>query len=272
VDHGRVELQRGSAPTLGDDVVVVGTKPATSARARLLQGAVDLDLDLGPDFKVTGSGIDARIEGRLHLTSPAQELAARGEITIARGTYEAYGRKLDIEKGTLYFNGPLLNPGLNIRAMRKNQQVEAGVEVTGTARAPVVRLVSVPEVPDQEKLAWLVLGHKVDSAQHSDTQALQSSAALLLADVGTSPLQKRLAQRLGLDELSVSGGEAAGTTGGVVTLGKRISERIYVIFERGLGVASNAVKVNYQLSRRWSVRTESGRTDAVDIFYSISWD
>jgi translocation and assembly module TamB len=85
--------------------------------------------------------------------------------------------------------------------------------------------------------------------------------------VGTSPLQKQI----GLDELSFSSGDT-GSTGGVVTLGKRISERIYVMVERGLTTASNAVKVNYQLSRRWSLRTESGRTDAVDIFYSFSWD
>jgi len=252
--------------------VVVGEKKSTGAKARISEASVDLNLDLGSDFLVTGKGLDARVEGKLHVMSPGQKpLAAQGEISIARGTYEAYGRKLEIEKGIFYFTGPLDNPGLNIRAMRKNQQVEAGVEVTGTVRAPVVRLVSNPEVPDTDKLAWLVLGHKADTAGHTDSQALQQSAALLLADVGTSPLQKQIAQRLGLDELSVSSSET-GSTGGVVTLGKRISERIYVIFERGLGAASTAVKVNYQLSRRWSVRTESGRTDAIDIFYSISWD
>jgi translocation and assembly module TamB len=268
VDRGRVELHSGNAPELGDDVVVAGRKSDNAGKAKLLKAAVDLSLDLGPDFLVTGNGLDARLEGKLHVTSPGEApLTARGEISLGRGTYQAYGRKLEIEKGTLYFTRPLDNPGLNIRAMRKNQQVEAGVEITGTARAPVVKLVSNPEVPDNEKLAWLVLGHKPDAANHTDTQALQQSAALLLANVGTSPLQKQI----GLDELSFSSGDT-GSTGGVVTLGKRISERIYVMVERGLTTASNAVKVNYQLSRRWSLRTESGPTDAVDIFYSFSWD
>jgi translocation and assembly module TamB len=272
VDRGRIELRSGTAPSLSDDVEVVGRKSGPGAKARMLKSAVDLAVDLGPDFKVTGSGLDARVEGKLHLQSPGEApLSAQGEISITRGTYEAYGRKLEIEKGTLYFTGPLDNPGLNIRAMRKNQQVEAGVEITGTVRAPLVRLISNPEVPDQEKLAWLVLGRKVDAGSRTDTQALQSSAALLLADMGTSPLQKRLAQELGLDEISISAAEAGGT-GGVVTLAKRISDRIYVIVESGLGSAGTAIKVNYQLSRRWSLRTESGHSEAVDLFYTLSWD
>jgi hypothetical protein len=35
----------------------------------------------------------------------------------------------EIEKGALYFTGPLDNPGLEIRAMRLHQQVEAGVDM-----------------------------------------------------------------------------------------------------------------------------------------------
>lgn len=272
VDRGHVELRSGSAPSLGDDVVVVGHKNDGQTKVKVLSSAVDLMLDLGPDFTVVGNGLDAKVEGKLHLTSPGDApLSAEGEVKLVRGTYEAYGRKLDVESGTLYFTGPLDNPGLSIRALRKNQQVEAGVEISGTARAPRVRLVSNPDVPDPDKLAWLVLGRKVDASSHSDTQALQSSAALLLADVGTSPLQKQLAKTFGLDEISFATPDASGT-GGVVTLAKRISDRIYVIFERGLGTAGSAIKVNYQLSRRWSLRTESGRTDAVDLFYSFSWD
>ena len=210
----------------------------------MLDAIVDLTLDLGPDFKVTGSGLDARVEGKLHLTSAADApLSAHGEISLVHGTYEAYGRKLEIDKGTLYFTGPLDNPGLNIRAMRKKQQVEAGVEISGTARAPRVTLVSTPDVPDTEKLSWLVLGRKVDANNHNDAQALQSAAALLLADVGTSPLQKKLAKGLGLDEIGIAASDTStpgstrntAGTGGVVTLGKRLSERMYVMFEARAG-------------------------------------
>ena len=191
---------------------------------------------------------------------------------MTRGTYEAYNRKLAIETGKLYFDGAVDNPGLEIRAMRKNQQVEAGVEITGTARAPIIRLISNPEVADTDKLAWLVLGRPAESGNAADSRALQNSAALLLAGAGTSPLQTRIAKALGLDELSLSQAQGAGETGGVVTVAKRISDRIYVIFEQSLATATYAIKVNYQLSRRLSLRTETGKIDAVDVFYSFSFD
>ena len=274
VERGRVELRDSSVPTLSEDVVVVGAKSRTAAATQVSSPAIDLDLDLGRDFLVQGHGLDAFVEGHLKLQSPGNApISAAGKIAVARGTYDAYGRKLDIEKGKLHFAGPVDNPALEIRAMRKNQEVEAGVEITGTARTPQVRLVSKPEVPDAEKVAWLVLGHKLDSKNHSDTQALQSSAALLMAGAGASPQQARIARSLGLDEVSmVPTASATGGTTAVVTVAKRISERIYVTFEQSLDAASKVMRVNYQLSRRWTLRTEAGTSDAVGLFYSLSFD
>jgi translocation and assembly module TamB len=274
VDRGRVELRDEPMPTLGSDVVVKGAKARGTLPEPVLEPAVDFRLDLGRDFHIKGRGLDARVEGQLHLVSPGRApLRAEGEIRVARGTYDAFGRKLDIDPGKLYFSGPLDNPGLDIRAMRKNQQVEAGVEVTGTARDPRVRLVSDPEVPDVEKLAWLTLGRPIDAGNQSDAQTLQRYAAVLATAVGTGSFQSRIAQRVGLDEITFSPSMQAEAPGGVVTLGKRLSDRIYVMFEQNLSAAESVFKMSYQLSRRWSVRTESGtETDAVDLFYTWSFD
>jgi len=32
------------------------------------------------------------------------------------------------------------------------------------------------------------------------------------------------------------------------------------------------MRVNYQLSRRWTLRTETGTSEAVGLFYSLSFD
>jgi translocation and assembly module TamB len=270
-DRGRVELRSGTAPALGDDVIVVGRK-SQPIGAQITRHDLELEIDLGPDFEIHGRGLDARLEGKLLLRSaPGAPLTATGEISVARGTFAAFSRKLHIEEGKLIFTGPIDNPGLHIRAMRKNQQVEAGVEVSGTARAPRVVLVSSPEVPAADKLSWLVLGRAADTGNLSDRQQLQSSAAILMANMGTSSLQTQVAQAVGLDEVSFAPADTAGE-GGMVLLAKRISDRIYVIFEQSLSTATSTVKVNYQLSRRWSLRTESGEIDAVDLFYSFSFD
>ncbi|HSG99295.1 MAG TPA: translocation/assembly module TamB domain-containing protein, partial [candidate division Zixibacteria bacterium] len=153
-DMGRVILRNRTFPSLGDDVVVVGREQSSQLAAETKRAILDLKIDLGSDFTIVGRGLDARMVGQVRLTSgPDKPLTADGEVKVASGTYEAYGRRLQIDRGTIYFAGPVNNPSLNIRAMRKNQQVEAGVEITGTARDPRIRLVSEPNVSDPNKLA-----------------------------------------------------------------------------------------------------------------------
>jgi translocation and assembly module TamB len=81
-----------------------------------------------------------------------------------------------------------------------------------------------------------------------------------------------VAQALGLDEISIVPGTDAASAGGLIQVGKRLSDRIYVLLEQRLSTAGNAVKVNYQFARDWSLRLESGETDAVDVFYTFSFD
>lgn len=271
-DKGRAELREMTSATLGEDVVIVGATPRQSVPARVAQGRLDMHVDLGDDFKVFGRGLDARIGGKLHVHNESGALRADGRIEVRNGTYEAYGRKLDIERGVLLFAGSTSNPALDIRAMRKNMQVEAGVEVTGTVRRPEARLVSVPEVSDMEKLSWITLGRSNDTASQSDTQALQRYAAALAATLGTGSIQSKAAAALGLDEISISPGINGNSAAGVIQVGKRLGDRIYVLLEQRLSTAGNVVKVNYQFARDWSLRLESGETDAIDLFYTFSFD
>lgn len=270
-DRGHVVLRSDTAPALGDDVVIVGRAQPSELVAQTRRADLDLDVDLGPDFKVIGRGIDARMTGGIKLTSSADTpLAANGEVRVASGTFEAYQTKLQIDAGVLNFSGPIDNPGLSIVALRKNQDVQAGVEVSGTAKDPRVRLVSNPDVPDPEKLSWLVLGRKVETSSETDAEKLQGAATALAAGLGTLPLQKQLASAVGLDELGFRPGDAS--QGGVLAVGKRLSDKVYVTHEYSINTATNTLRVSYQLSRRISLRTESGVTDAVDIFYTISFD
>ena len=46
----------------------------------------------------------------------------RGELSVIEGRYEAYGQKLDINRGRLLFDAsPLDDPGLDIEARRRSK-------------------------------------------------------------------------------------------------------------------------------------------------------
>lgn len=270
-DQGLIELPEVDAPSLSEDVVVLG-RPAEAVSSKTRYALMgDLDIDLGDEFHLKGKGVDARLVGAVKVLLNGQTgPTASGNIRVAKGSYYAYGQSLSIERGILNFSGPIDNPGLNIIALRKNLPVEAGVAISGTALSPQVRLTSTPSVPDSEKLSWLVLGHGLEKTSGGEFSALQAAAGALLAQGESVSLEAKIAHAAGLDEFSLAG--AGGVENTVLTLGKRLSSRAYLTFEQGLAGASNLAKINYSLTDRLSVRTQAGTEGAVDLFYTFRFD
>ena len=282
-DRANIELAGADTPTLSDDVVIVGkTKPAAKAPQGMPLN-IDVEADLGNDFALKGKGLDAQLAGTLRIrVADRRPPRVNGSIRVVSGTYAAYGQKLAIDRGVINFTGAYDNPGLNILAVRRRPEgealsetnVEAGVEVRGTALAPQAKLVSTPTVSDSDKLAWLVLGHGIDNTQGND-MALLSTAAGALFGGG----QGKLANALGVDELGVgqaagtsSAGAATGLQNTVVTVGKRISARAYLSFEQGASTATSLVKLKYKLNPRITLQFQTGTNNALDVLYTWAFD
>lgn len=284
VDKALFDLPKSSAPKLGDDVVIVrkdgkskaGTAAtskenltaATEKPAGRFAPVMNIVVDLGNNFRFNGSGADLRLRGDMNVRSePLQPLRATGTINVAEGTYEAFGTKLNIERGIINFQGPISNPNLNILAMRRNQDVEAGVEVTGNANQPRVRLVSEPNVPDDEKLSWMMFGHGSDSSGLGQRSA-SSQALAFMGNFGG----KKIAKDIGLDQFSIGASESGLSDEQVVNLGKAISDKLSVGYEQSLTGAASVAKATWQLSRRWSVVARTGTINGLNILYNRRFD
>ena len=275
-ESGYFELPANRPDTLGDDVVVRGRERRnTDAASQRIPFAVDVELDFGEHLTFVGQGFNSGLTGNLHVkTTPNRQLVAEGTINAERGTYTAFGQRLAIERGKLYFDGPLDNPSLDVLALRKNQAVEAGVEVVGTVQVPVVRLTSKPPVPDNEKLAWLVLGHGLDNTTSADSVALQAALAAL-AGSGGEQIGQRVAKGFGVDDITFRSASTArpGTTAAqVVAVSKRLTDKLSLIYEQGLAVANNSLRIEYVLSRTVTLRAEAGLVNGFGIYYTRSYD
>jgi translocation and assembly module TamB len=275
--EGHLEYESTPSGELAADIVIKGRTPLSrrEPEARDLPLALELDVDLGRSLTFRGEGIETGLGGRVRITtSPAGALIGRGTIRAVNGTYFAFGQKLTIDRGRLIFDGPLDNPALDIVALRKNLAVEAGVELTGTVKVPRVRVTSNPPVPENEALAWLVTGQGLDSTSRVDYAALSAASAALLGKRG-KPFTAELAQRIGLDDISLqSSGTASGGDGlssQVVVFGKRISDRLSLGYEQGLTLATSAIRLEYALSRRVTLRAEAGAVSGVGIAYRRSF-
>lgn len=310
VDHALFDLPDSPMPSLGNDVHIVqadgsevdaskpalaaadgsvnGTPGATPAAVAAAQRAgaaaqqaavkaaspmtprTHIAIDLGNAFRFRGAGADLGLRGQLAVTSaPDQPLRAVGNVNVTPdSTYTTFGRKLSIDTGYFTFNGPIDNPGINIVAMRHNQEVVAGVQVSGTVQAPVAKLVSEPNVPDNEKLSWLLFGHGTDTGSNLSQQSAMTEAFALLGNAGG----KRVAQTLGLDEVSIGQSEVGLTDPQVVMLSKALNQRVVLGYEQGLSTAASVLKVTLNLSRFWSIALHTGAVNGVTLLFNRRFD
>jgi len=280
VDEGLVDFTRSDAPTLGDDVEVIrrphaqaaaDESPAAAVAPATRKVALDLRVDMGERLRVRGHGLDTGLRGDLRLTSPGGRLAVDGTLRTANGTYQAYGQKLVIDRGILAFAGPVENPRLDIEATRPNLDVRVGALVTGTALAPRVRLFSEPDMSDIDKLSWLITGHASEAGDAATTALLQQAALALLAGEGPG-VTDRVVKSLGFDQIGVRQGQTPGENKDtIVTLGKQISQRWYVGYERGLNATAGSWQLIYRIAQRVSVRAQAGEDNAIDLHWTLRW-
>lgn len=234
-DRGLLELESFETPSLSEDVVIVGAPVPEEGPP--LGFAFDLDIDLGQDFRIRGEGLEARLAGRFRVVSDsAGPVRVKGTVRVAEGSYRAYGQQLTIERGALLFDGPLANPKLDILAVRKSPTAEAGILITGTALSPRTSLYSHPPVPDNQKLAWLILG---------------PGTAVADTEFGFSTFRQQQQE---------------------ITLGTQLTSAVYVSVGRSLEGTGNVARITMMLSEKWAIQAVTGTANGVNLVYTLSFD
>lgn len=275
VDDGMIDFTRSDAPTLDDDVVVIRPEqpipePLAPGPKRDRVVEVNLAVDLGSKLRLRGRGLDTTLRGQLTLSQQGGKANLQGVVSTEKGNFNAYGQKLDIERGELSFTGAVDNPRLDVVATRPGTDIRVGVFVSGFARSPRIRLFSEPELSDTDKLSWLVLGRGPDSLGRADTALLQRAALALLSGEGEGGTDK-LIRNIGLDEVSIKQTEGIAPET-IIRLGKQISNRWYVGYERGLNATTGNWQLIYRAAQRFTLRAQSGLDNSLDLIWQWKWD
>lgn len=290
-DRAVIILPEESAPSLGSDVVVRSAAKEREAREQAERDAarnqaaaarvetarppdIAINFDLGDDFAVQGRGLTTRLEGKLDIRSTALNAPPRitGEVRTVQGQYRAYGQQMNVETGIARFNGPFDNPALDILAIRPNITQRAGVQISGTAQSPRVKLYSEPALSDAETLSWVVLG-RASATSGGESILLQQAALAVLGGLGKGGTGGGLASRFGLDEMGFKGpGTGGDLRESAVTVGKRISKDFYVTYERSLSGTLGTLFIFYDLTRQLTLRGQAGQQSAIDLIYTLKFD
>lgn len=274
------------------DVRVTG-RAVRSSQKTVRKLDMQLRLLLGDQVVVKSEGFDARLEGEINLRMSAPAAAvANGEIRVAKGSYNIYGVKLDINRGrALFSGGSVERPTLDILALREVDSVKAGVTVTGTPEAPVIKLYSEPALADTDILSYVVLGRKL--GESGGQAAVLMRAASLLVSPGDGPgLQDKLKKLVHLDTINYSADKdrssgykymesglrdnsqnsraSSGVSESMLLLGKYLTPDLYVSYGRSLFTESQQFRARYSISRQWEVESKvsAGGTGG-DLYFRI---
>lgn len=272
----------GGIPTVDSDVVIVraGDEPASEPSQAATDMSMEIDVDLGPRFYLTGYGVNSGLVGSLRVTMIGGKLTGMGALRTRGGRIELYGQKLLLKRGTVTFQGDITSPILDIEALRTGQAVEAGVKVAGTARKPRIDLVSYPEVSEVEKLSWLLLGHGPDDSG--------GDMALLLS-VGTSFLGdgEPFYRKFGIDEVAMRSGDL-GSAGSIlpvesvvkslnsgtsneerkfIAITKALTADISVSLEQAMADTGTVGRASYRLARGLTAEVSAGTVNGLALIY-----
>ena len=252
------------------DEVLVG--PTEQVEKDPFRVTSEITLTLGEKVTIETYGLSGHVEGSItERTLPGEPTRATGELQVKDGQYTALARKLDIERGRLIFSGGLLvDPVVDIRAVKEFPDVKAGVNVRGTLREPRLSFFSEPAIPQSQIVSLLLAGGSLQSAQSPSTQGTPQ-ATQEVAGQAAALLVSQFGGKIGLPDISVESDfdRASDQIGTSLVLGKYLSPRLYVSWGVSLTESINTFKMRYTIDDSWTVKTEAGKETGLDLVYTI---
>jgi translocation and assembly module TamB len=258
------------AVTSSSDEVIVGQGAENPADR--FQVRTQITMTLGSNVNIDTTGLTGQLAGSITVRSGYDPIThATGELSVQKGQYSAYARKLEIQRGRLLFTGgPIDNPGIELRAIKRYPDVTAGINVRGTLQNPRMSFFSDPSLP-QSQIVSLILsggggGSTLQMQAASTAQNQQATAANELLTQGGAILAQQLGSRIGLPDISLETDLNNETS---LVLGKYLSPRLYVSYGVGITQQLNAIRLRYSLGDHWTIRTEAGQIRGADMVFSV---
>ena len=211
---------------------------------------------------------------------------------MQRGEIWFEGKRYVVTRGTIDFSNPAkIEPYFDVEAETRvrapGQTYRVTFRAAGTGpKKLAIELSSDPPLPEVDILS-LLLGDAGSSTQDAELRSLKTpdaaeqnllvsrSARLLTGRISTN-VQNAVEQTFGLDSVQITPffidpSQQAGrfSPGARLTIGKRISDRVYLTYSRSLASAARdqVILLEYDQSDRlaWIVTQNEDRTYALDV-------
>lgn len=220
------------------------------------------------------------------LTNPGIALQASKQLMTVSTANLMGGSQASNSSGTYFGNVSALpsTGGLTSATPLANTlftqpiNLTVGINVQGTLNDPQITLFSEPATLSQSDiLSYLLFGQPASQISNANAQLLfQAASTLNLGGGQIDQITQQLQQKFGLSQLSLgSTSYFSRQTQSIVqytslTLGKKLSPRLFVNYSVGLTEPINILQITYLLTSHWSLQSStSSIANGIDLIYSI---
>ena len=269
------ELPKSAVKVSSDQIILNGNlQPLVKKESNPFDLKTNILVVLGDDVRISAFGFKGRLAGEMSVQQNNKGPLIYGEVNIKDGEYRALGQDLLIKKGQIIFNGPANQPYLSIEAIRDPDSIEddvtAGLRITGPASAPKVSIFSKPAMPQQNALSYLLQGRNLDLENNDGNDDAMTTALIGLGLAQTSQLVGSVGEAVGVKDLSLST-SGAGTKSQIAVSGY-IAPGLQVKYGVGIFNSLAEFTVRYRLMQNFYVQAVSGLNSAVDLLYKFQFN
>jgi len=223
--------------------------------------ALDLTINAPRAIFVRGRGLDSELSGELRVKGTSTAPQVSGGFDMRRGTISVAGTTLTFTRGRVGFDGTgvtgKIDPTLDFAADSTTGSVTATLGITGYASAPKIKLTSVPELPQDEVLAYLLFKRSAKDLGPFQLAEIAAAVASLTGVGGgaANPLES-VRKGLGLDRLSVGGGASGSAPS--VEAGRYVRPGVYVGAKQGTTGSQTQATVQIDIAKGLKAQTDVG--------------
>ncbi len=290
MNSGDVSTDRPMLMTLRQDSTL---RPAALSSDSLLikqlqnlRGSVKLEIPRNTWLRSPEMNIE--ISGKLNVVMNGAAFELFGVIEMVRGDYNIYGRRFEIQNGTIAFQGGNeINPVVELEAQhifRSADKIKRALmlKVSGEILEPKLAFtLDNAEIAETDAIAYLVFGCNFDEltqGQRSDMAQNQSAFSSntvkeLVAGQLAGELTRAMRNTLNLDVIEFKGDN--NWRQATVVLGKYITNDLFVSYQREIKMgrtydtAPEQVTMEYEITK--SLFFQATRGDEKDTGCDLIW-
>ncbi|HMA49233.1 MAG TPA: translocation/assembly module TamB domain-containing protein, partial [Magnetospirillaceae bacterium] len=263
VKRAEINIPASLPPTVATLKVKKKGAPPQPPEPAGVKMALDVSVDAPEQIFVRGRGVDAEMGGKLQARGTSDDPQIQGGFDLRHGTYNLAGQTMSVTRGRISFDGGgpggNLDPALDLTVESSSNGIDATLAVTGYADAPVLKLSSSPDLPQDEILARLLFNESVSQLTPLQMASIAQGVAQMSGVGGGFDPMALLRKNLGIDRLSVSssGNSGQGNSNTMVEAGKYVASGVYVGTRQGLNGGTQA-RVQVDLTRHLKLDTLIG--------------